>query len=97
MNRTFVMTAAFDKQWKHMGLDDDDLRRLQEEILRNPKVGDVIPGTGRLRKMRFAFTGRGKSGSARVTYVDFLFYQTVALCLGCKGRKVYDLRSDDPS
>lgn len=29
MNRMFVMTAAFDKQWKHMGLDDDDLRRLQ--------------------------------------------------------------------
>ena len=79
MSRTFVMTAAFDKQWKHMGLDDDDLRRLQKAILQNPKAGDVIPGTGRLRKMRFAFEGRGKSGSARVTYVDFLLYQTVYL------------------
>ena len=79
MNRMFVMTAAFDKQWKHMGLDDDDLRRLQQAILQDPKVGGVIPGTGRLRKMRFALEGRGKSGSARVTYVDFLLYQTVYL------------------
>ena len=79
MNRMFVMTAAFDKQWKHMGLDDDDLRRLQQAILQDPKVGDVIPGTGRLRKMRFALEGRGKRGSARVTYVDFLLYQTVYL------------------
>lgn len=79
MNRLFVMTAQFDKQWKSMGLTDDDLRRLQEEILANPKVGEVIQGTGRLRKMRFAFEGRGKSGSARVTYVDFVLFETIYL------------------
>ena len=50
---------------------DDDLRRLQKELLQNPKTGDVIRGTGRLRKMRFAFEHRGKSGSTRVCYVDF--------------------------
>ena len=79
MNRMFVMTAAFDKQWKHMGLDDDDLRRLQQAILQDPKVGDVIPGTGRLRKMRFALEGRGKSGSTRVCYVDFEIKETIFL------------------
>lgn len=79
MDRTFVMTAEFDKQWKNMGLTDDDLRRIQQEILANPMIGNVMQGTGRLRKMRFAFEGRGKSGSARVTYVDFITYGTVYL------------------
>ena len=79
MNRTFIMTSEFDKQWKSMGLNDNDLRRLQHEILENPKIGEVMQGTGRLRKMRFAFEGRGKSGSARVTYVDFILYNTVYL------------------
>lgn len=79
MYRTFVMTTEFDKQWKSMGLDDNDLRRLEQEIMENPKVGAVVQGSGRLRKMRFAFEGKGKSGSARVTYVDFVVHETVYL------------------
>ena len=31
----------------------------------------MIKGTGRLRKIRFSFDKRGKSGSTRVCYVDF--------------------------
>jgi hypothetical protein len=38
-----------------MGLDDNDLKRLQEEILADPKIGAVLRGTGGVRKMRFAF------------------------------------------
>ena len=52
-----------------MGLSDDE--RLQLEVVKDPKLQPVIPGTGRLRKMRFAFEGRGKSGSVRILYVDF--------------------------
>ena len=40
-------------------------------MLEDPKAGSVIPGTGRLRKLRFAFPDRGKSGSVRVLYIDF--------------------------
>ena len=58
---------------------DDDLRRLQKELLQNPKTGDVIRGTGRLRKMRFAFEHRGKSGSTRVCYVDFEIKEVIYL------------------
>ena len=79
MNRTFVMTTVFDKQWKSMGLHDSDLKRLQQELLNNPKTGSVIQGTGRLRKMRFPIEGRGKSSSIRVTYVDFTAYNIVYL------------------
>lgn len=54
-----------------MGLTDTELRQLEIDILKDPRLNPVIPGTGRLRKMRFAFEGQGKSGSVRVLYVDF--------------------------
>lgn len=79
MTRTFIQTTEFVKNWERLGLNDDDLRRLELEILKNPKVGPVIQGTGKLRKMRFSFENRGKSGSARVCYVDFLIQETVYL------------------
>ena len=55
-----------------MGLGDDVLPRLEEVLLQNPQLGDVIEGTGGARKMRIALGGRGKSGGARVIYVDVL-------------------------
>ena len=60
MTRKFVMLPEFDKNWANMGLNDNDLRRLQEELLFNPEKGDVMQGTGGLRKFRFAFEGKGK-------------------------------------
>lgn len=62
-----------------MGLTDDDLRRLQEQLVRNPLLGDVMQGTGGLRKMRFALSNKGKSGGSRVLYVDFAVYSTIYL------------------
>ena len=79
MTRKFVMTSEFDKQWASMGFNDDDLNRLQSELLFNPEKGDVMRGTGGLRKLRFAFEGQGKSGSARVCYVDFAVYKSIYL------------------
>ena len=49
------------------------------EILKNPKIGSVIRGTGGLRKLRFSFENKGKSGSTRICYVDFLLLETVYL------------------
>ena len=71
IKRMFIYGTAFFRAWKELGFSDDDLRRLENMLLRNPKLGDVIRGTGRMRKMRFAFPYRGKRGSARFCYVDF--------------------------
>lgn len=79
MTRTFIMTQEFDKNWKSMGLTDDDLKALQEELILNPTRGDLMQGTGGLRKLRIAFDGRGKSGSGRVCYVDFAVYNKIYL------------------
>ena len=77
MTRTFVELPIFRTRWKAMGLDDNDLLRLQEELLADPQVGAVMRGTGGVRKMRFAFEHRGKSGSVRVIYVDFEIYEKI--------------------
>lgn len=79
MTRLFVLLSEFEKQWSKMGLTDHDLKRLQDELIRNPKAGDIIQGTGGLRKIRFAFEHRGKSGSTRVAYVDFAYYEKIYL------------------
>lgn len=79
MKRTFVELPVFRSEWKGLGLDDEDLRRLQKELLADPKIGAVMRGTGGVRKMRFAFEHRGKSGSLRVVYIDFEIYEKIYL------------------
>ena len=79
MTRTFVELPLFRSKWDDLGLNDSDLRRLQMELLEDPKVGDVMKGTGGVRKMRFAFEHRGKSGGARVIDVDFEVYEKIYL------------------
>ena len=79
MTRAFIELPLFQKKWKAMGLDDKDLKRLQEELILDPKVGEVMQGTGGIRKMRFAFEKRGKSGSVRIIYVDFEVYEKIYL------------------
>ena len=51
------------------GLFDDDERTLLISYLAaHPLGGDLIAGTGGVRKLRWAMTGRGKRGGARVIY-----------------------------
>nr|WP_245635174.1 type II toxin-antitoxin system RelE/ParE family toxin [Marinobacterium profundum] len=44
------------------------MRALQEELIAQPDKGNLIQGTGGLRKIRIATGGQGKSGSIRVIY-----------------------------
>ena len=46
---------------------------LVDFLARNPAAGDLIPGTGGVRKLRWGLEGRGKRGGARVVY----FYHDV--------------------
>ena len=61
-----------------MGLDDSDLAKLQDQLVKNPQIGAVMQGTGGLRKMRFALD-KGKSSGSRVTYVDFVVHEVIYL------------------
>lgn len=63
MNRTFIEVPQFTKKWQMLGLTDEDLRALEEELLNNPKVGDVIKGTGGIRKIRIPMENKGREKS----------------------------------
>ncbi len=48
--------------------DDEEFRRLQGALIQSPKSGDVIRGSGGLRKLRWLARGRGKRAGARVIH-----------------------------
>ncbi len=81
MIRTFIQTGEFSRNWDRLGFDDEDLRQLELDIMNNPDKYPVMKGTGGLRKARIALgeNNKGKSGGARVCYVDFVFAETVYL------------------
>lgn len=63
----FVETPYFTRFCdEHCG--DDDLRELQQLLIKHPDAGDLIRGSKGLRKLRWALPGRGKRGSARAIY-----------------------------
>lgn len=49
-------------------LSDEERSELIDALAANPMAGDLIVGTGGVRKLRFAAKGKGKSGGVRVIY-----------------------------
>jgi mRNA-degrading endonuclease RelE of RelBE toxin-antitoxin system len=63
----FVETSVFTRRITDV-LSDDDYRLVQEALLRRPAQGDLIEGTGGVRKLRWSEAGRGKRGGLRFIY-----------------------------
>lgn len=78
---SFLTTRMFDADWAAAGLADSDLRTLQLLLGADPEAGDVMRGTGGLRKVRFARPGMGKSGGIRACYAYFPAYGVFYLYL----------------
>jgi hypothetical protein len=49
-------------------LADSEKAELKGYLAANPEAGVVVPGTGGVRKLRWAASGRGKRGGGRVIY-----------------------------
>jgi len=64
---TFIETRLFSRLIKDY-LTDEDYAALQQALIRNAEAGPVIRGSGGVRKLRWAATGRGKRGGYRVIY-----------------------------
>ncbi|HJP91327.1 MAG TPA: type II toxin-antitoxin system RelE/ParE family toxin [Pyrinomonadaceae bacterium] len=69
MVRTVAETAIF-KRYAAQIWSEDELNEFITWIATNPTAGDVIPGSGGCRKARWASSGRGKRGGARVIYFN---------------------------
>ena len=64
---TVVETPEFIRRIDKL-MDDDERAALILYLAGNPNAGDVIPGTGGVRKLRWGLEGRGKRGGARVIH-----------------------------
>ncbi|HET6851158.1 MAG TPA: hypothetical protein VFH46_02480 [Pyrinomonadaceae bacterium] len=69
MNAVFIELPPFEHHRAEY-IDDDGFVRLQRLLMLNPEAGALIPGSGGLRKLRFADDrrGKGKRGGLRVIY-----------------------------
>lgn len=67
MKNVFVESSIFEK-YRNEYLNDEEFRLFQAELMSNPKQGDVIQGTGGLRKVRVASKGKGKRSGSRIIY-----------------------------
>ena len=90
MVRQFVYLPTFDSQLKELDLDIDDTRFIEAILLSNPSLGRVVTGTGGVRKCRIPLhNNKGKSGGARVVYVDFVFAEKIYM-LGIFSKNMKD-------
>lgn len=63
----FIESSRFAKQLEHY-LSDEEFNALQQALIKNPESGDIIKGSGGIRKMRWGGKGKGKRGGYRVVY-----------------------------
>ena len=63
----FIETSLFTKLLPNY-FSDDEYRGLQWYLLEHPEAGDIIRGSGGVRKIRWSQEGKGKRGGARVIY-----------------------------
>ncbi|WP_245220308.1 type II toxin-antitoxin system RelE/ParE family toxin [Pusillimonas caeni] len=73
MKASFIELPAFQRHREHY-MDDATLRNFQSMLLQQPEAGDVMAGTGGLRKARFIDLrrGKGKRGGLRVIYYQWV-------------------------
>ena len=67
MQYEFIESSLFTKM-VYDYLSEDDYVAFQQFLLEHPEAGDVVRGSGGVRKLRWARAGTGKSGGVRVCY-----------------------------
>ena len=60
-------TSIFTRQVREL-LTDEEYRKLQTTLINHPETGRIIKGSGGLRKVRWALSGKGKRGGVRIIY-----------------------------
>ena len=91
----FVEAPAF-MRFRDEYLDDDGFAELQRYLAKNPEAGDMVPGAGGIRKLRWKDSSRGKGrrGGLRVVYYCFLSEQEIWLLTLYGKNEAADLTKD---
>jgi hypothetical protein len=92
----FVEAPAFSR-YRQDYLDDEGFRELQQALASNPEEGDLIPGAGGIRKLRWRDSrrGKGKRGGLRIIYYCFLSDEEIWLLTLYGKDEASDLTKDE--
>ena len=95
MYATLIELPNFSK-YREDYLDDYEYSKLQEYLVNNPTSGDLIQGTGGLRKLRYADSsrGKGKRGGLRIIYYWWISEYQIYLFTIYNKNELTDLSHD---
>ena len=87
---THAFARSAEKMWS-----EDERAELVDFVALNPQAGDLIPGCGGVRKLRWARQGGGKRGGARVVYFYYRPDCPLYLLLAYAKAQASDLSADE--
>jgi hypothetical protein len=89
----FVETPNFCRRVQQY-MDDDEYAEMQLYLASRPDAGSLIKGSGGLRKLRWAESGRGKRGGLRVIYYWWVAKERISLLLVYPKNEMDDLTAN---
>lgn len=89
----FIETPTFTKHVLQL-MDDASYSALQVHLAETPDAGDLIRGSGGMRKIRWAGSGRGKRGGLRVIYYWWMANDRISMLLVYPKNEQDDLSAD---
>ena len=66
--QSVIETEAYLRAAKDTGMSADEMTAAVDLVAADPEAGDVMQGTGGVRKARLAGRGKGKSGGYRIVW-----------------------------
>jgi mRNA-degrading endonuclease RelE of RelBE toxin-antitoxin system len=90
----FIESPVFTRQVIAL-LSDDSYAEFQRFLAKQPDAGDVIQGSGGLRKIRWAAHGKGKRGGVRVIYFHVSGRQQIRMLLAYRKGVKDDLTASE--
>lgn len=76
-------------------MDDESYAELQRHLAHHPDAGDLIRGSGGMRKIRWRGNGRGKRGGLRVIYFWWVVKDRISMLLAYPKSEQDDLTADE--
>lgn len=89
----FIETPFFTEDLLE-AISDDEYREFQDAVSLNPELGNLIPGGGGLRKVRWNLPGRGKRGGMRIIYYWVIARDIIYLVMCYKKTRQENLTPD---
>ncbi len=90
----FIESKVFEKL-REKYLDDESYRALQNFLVEQSLTGDVIQGTGGLRKLRWSANSKGKRGGVRTIYLYLTEKSHIHFLTLYAKNEVSDLTTDE--